>query len=293
MPGLPLEVLRSRMVRAVTDRFVGEDAIAARSDDTGAPWLPLDSPARRVHGDIAMLIGGIRALLLQSLHPLAMQAVEDHSGYRSDPWGRLQRTASFISATTFGSAARARERIDQVRRIHDRVTGTMPDGTRYAASDPHLLMWIHVAEADSFLAANRAYAREPLPDDEIDRYVADLAPTGEAIGVLDAPRSQDQLQQRLAEFRPELRGSEPARAVARMALWEPPINGVTRIGYQVLAAGAVAILPAWARSELGLPTSVIIDRAVQRPAARALLITLDRAFEAEGYRRSAAPSATA
>lgn len=239
-----------------------------------------------------MLIGGLRALLLQSLHPVAMQAVSDHSGFRTDPWGRFRRTAQFIGATTYGSVGRATERIDQVRLIHTRVTGRMPDGTPYAADDPRLLTWVHIAEVDSFLAANRAYANDPLTDSEADRYVADLAPTAEALGVIDPPRTEARLRDRLGAFRPELGGSEPARAAARMLLWDPPITGVARAGYRVVAAGALAILPAWARSELGVPSSVIMDRTVLRPVARTLMITLDRVFEAEAQ-RSAESAATA
>lgn len=280
------------MVRAVTDRFAGDRTTAVPVQDNGERWLPPDSPARRVHGDIAMLIGGIRALLLQSLHPVAMQAIVDHSGYRSDPWGRLQRTTAFITATTFGSDAQARGQIDLVRRIHDRVTGTMPDGTPYRAADPDLLMWVHIAEVDSFLAANRAYATDPLTGSDVDRYLADVAPTAEALGVVDAPRSEDRLRTLLASYRPVLRATPGALEAARMGLRDPPITGAARLGYGVLAAGAVATLPPWARSELRLPTSVIMDRALLRPSARALLITLDRAFAAEGYRRSAEPATT-
>jgi uncharacterized protein (DUF2236 family) len=104
-----------------------------------------------VHANAAMLVGGVRALLLQSLHPVAMQAVEDHSGYRSDPWERFRRIVGVMYATTFGSHGQATDRIDHVRQTHDQVTGVMPHGTPYHASDPGLLMWIHVAEVESIL----------------------------------------------------------------------------------------------------------------------------------------------
>lgn len=285
MPVSPLDALRSKVVRAVTDRFVGDDAISVRAGVDDEPWLPPDSPARQVHGDIVMLIGGVRALLLQSLHPVAMQAVHDHSGYRSDPWGRLRRTAAFIAATTYGSVDQARDRIERVRRIHEQVTGTMPDHTAYAASDPDLLLWIHIAETDSFLEANRVYAINPLPATEVDRYLEDMAVTARALGVLDPPRSLERMREQLEAYRPVLRGTEPARAAARLALRDPPLTGPARAGYRVLAFGALAILPAWARAELGVPASPIIDRTLLRPSARALLITLDRAFEAEYARR--------
>ena len=101
-----------------------------------------------------MFVGGIRALLLQSLHPLAMAGVAGHSGYRGDPWGRLQRTSYFLAVTTFGLASDAQAATRRVRAIHERVTGTAPDGRPYAAPDPRLLTWVHIAEADSFLCAH-------------------------------------------------------------------------------------------------------------------------------------------
>ena len=104
-----------------------------------------------------MFVGGIRALLLQSLHPLAMAGVTDHSGFEGDPWGRLQRTSYFLAVTTFGTAADADRMVAAVRSVHERVVGTAPDGRAYAASDPHLLRWVHVAEIDSFLAAHQRY----------------------------------------------------------------------------------------------------------------------------------------
>lgn len=266
--------MRSRLARSVLDRVAGD---VEWVDNSGEPWLPVESPVRQVHANAAMLVGGVRALLLQSLHPVAMQAVEDHSGYRDDPWERFRRIVSFMYATTFGSTKQATQRIQQVRRIHDQVTGVMPDGTRYRASDPDLLMWIHVAEVDSILTVHRAYARGRLSPAEADQYVADMAVTGEALGVIAAPRTVDQLHARLADFRPVLRGTPPARTASRVLLGDPPITGIARVGYRVLASGSVATLPVWARYELGLPTAPIIDRLLVQPTARTLLTNIDRA----------------
>ena len=147
--------LRGRIGAAIFERVAGPQGRERRAL-IGAPgerWFAEDRPIRRVHGDSAMFVGGLRALLLQSLHPLAMAAVAGHSGYRGDPWGRLQRTSYFLAVTTFGRASDAQQAIARVRAIHERVTGTAPDGRPYAASDPHLLTWVHIAEADSFLSA--------------------------------------------------------------------------------------------------------------------------------------------
>ncbi|HYS40081.1 MAG TPA: oxygenase MpaB family protein, partial [Pseudonocardiaceae bacterium] len=133
-------------------------AVGARIHRTPGPrWFDEDRPIRLVHADASMFIGGLRALLLQSLHPLAMAAVAAHSGYRGDPWGRLQRTAAFIAVTTFGTATDAEAAIERIRAVHDRVHGTSPDGRPYRANDPHLLAWVHVAEVDSFLRCYQRY----------------------------------------------------------------------------------------------------------------------------------------
>ena len=112
----------------------------------------------RVHADASMFPGGVAALLLQSLHPLAMAGVAGHSGYKGDPWGRLQRTSHFLATTTFGTVEDAEATIARVRAIHERVRGRDPKGRPYRASDPHLLRWVHVAEAHSFLTAHQRYA---------------------------------------------------------------------------------------------------------------------------------------
>ena len=123
----------------------------------GPRWFPADAAIRTVHGDAAMFVGGLRALVLQALHPLAMAGVAGHSGYRGDPWGRLQRTSRFLAATTFGPADVAERTVARVRAVHRTVRGTAPDGRPYRADDPHLLRWVHVAEVDSFLRAHRRF----------------------------------------------------------------------------------------------------------------------------------------
>ena len=135
-------------------------------------WFPPDSPIARVHGDASMFVGGLAALLLQSLHPLAMAGVDEHSGYRGDPWGRLARTSRFLAVTTYGSADDARRQIAAVRAVHRRVVGVAPDGRPYAASDPHLLTWVHICEIDCFLRAHERYGADHLTPAEADEYVA-------------------------------------------------------------------------------------------------------------------------
>lgn len=236
----------------------------------GPRWFADDAPIRRVHADAAMFIGGLRAILLQALHPLAMAGVADHSDFRRDPWGRLQRTASFLTATTYGTVDDAEEAVARVRRIHARVRGTAPDGRPYAADDPHLLRWVHVAEVDSFLAANRRYAATPLADHERDEYVGNMAAIARALGVPAPPMSVRALDDQLRRFRPELHGTPEARQVARYLVFDPPLAMSGRPAYAAIAGAAVGLLPVWARVPLRLPWLPVTEQVVVRPAGLAV-----------------------
>src|SRR3954468_19397097 len=168
--------LRDRLGSEIFARVAGPDGPRNRARIHGTPgprWFGPERPIRRVHGDASMFIGGLSALLFQSLHPLAMAAVAAHSGYRGDPWGRLQRTSTFLAVTTFGTARDAEAAVAHVREIHARVSGTTREGEPYRACDPHLLGWVRAAEVDSFLRAHRRYGARPLDDAGYDAYVAD------------------------------------------------------------------------------------------------------------------------
>jgi uncharacterized protein (DUF2236 family) len=269
-----VDLVRGRLGGLIFQRVAGPQGPARRQlihDAPGERWFAADRPVRRVHADSSMFIGGIAALLVQSLHPLAMAAVAGHSGYRGDPWGRLQRTSYFLAVTTFGRASDAREEIAKVRTIHQRITGTAPDGRPYAASDPHLLTWVHIAEADSFLRAHTRYGAEPLDQAGRDGYVADLARIGAELGVPDPPRTEAELTARLACYRAELAGTPQAREAARFLLLTPPLPAVARPPYTVLAAAAVSMLPGWARQPLRLPRLPVTEAALVRPAGHALV----------------------
>ena len=266
--------LRRRIGAAIFERVAGPEGPSRRqviNAADGERWFADGRPIRRVHGDSSMFIGGIRALLLQSLHPLAMAAVAGHSGYRGDPWGRLQRTSYFLAVTTFGRDRDAREAIARVRAIHRRVTGITPDGRPYAASDPHLLTWVHIAEADSFLRAHTRFGTQPLDQAGRDGYVADLARIGAALGVPDPPRTEAELAAAIDRYRPELAGTAQAREAARFLLLSPPLPLVARAPYGVLAAAAVSLLPGWARRPLRLPRLPVTEAAVVRPAGHAMV----------------------
>jgi uncharacterized protein (DUF2236 family) len=240
----------------------------------GERWFAENRPIRTVHGDSAMFIGGLRALLLQSLHPLAMAGVAGHSGYRGDPWGRLQRTSYFLAVTTFGLASDAEATVARVKGIHRRVHGVAPDGRPYAASDPHLLKWVHVAEVDSFLTTHQRYGAAPLSPADRDAYVSDTARVAQAVGVPDPPTTVAELKHQLNSYRPELRGTADARAAARFLLVRPPLPAYARPPYAVLASAAVASLPLWARWPLRLPYLPLAESTVVRAAGTGLVRTL-------------------
>ncbi|MEV6783745.1 oxygenase MpaB family protein [Streptomyces sp. NPDC051098] len=269
--------LRERLGSSLFSRVAGPAGPDNRARIHGAPgprWFGPERPIRVVHGDASMFIGGLRALLLQSLHPLAMAAVAAHSGYRGDPWGRLQRTSTFLAVTTYGTADDARSAVDRVRAVHQRVMGTTAAGEPYHAADPHLLAWVHVAEVDSFLRAHQRYGRRPLDGAGCDGYVADTACVARALGIPDPPRDRAGLAEQLAAYRPELRATQEAREAARFVLRHPPLPWVARGPYAVLAANAVSTLPPWARELLGVPHLPNIETAVVRPAGHALTSTI-------------------
>jgi uncharacterized protein (DUF2236 family) len=261
--------VRREMGDRLFARVAGPEGPRRRERIHGTPgprWFDEDSAIRRVHGDASMFAGGIRALLLQSLHPLAMAGVSDHSGFQGDPWGRLQRTSHFLAVTTFGTAADAEAMVAAVRRVHETVVGTAPDGRPYAATDPHLLEWVHVAEIDSFLAAHQRYGERPLDQDGRDAYVEETGRVAEALGVPDPPRTEAELTARLSGFRPELAASPAARETARFLLLHPPLPVLARGPYSVLAATAVSMMPRWARRELRLPYLPLTEAVAVRAA---------------------------
>lgn len=252
--------------------LTGDEALSvdelATYDDPGL-FGPA-SPAWRVNGDMAMLIGGLRAILLQTLHPLAMAGVADHSDYERDPLGRLNRTGRFIGATTFGTTESAEQMIAMVRRIHDRVEGHAPDGRPYAANDPHLLGWVHATEVDSFLRAYDRYGTGRLTNAERDQYVAEMAEVGLRLGMTEAPTSVDELAVTLEGYRSECSYDEQAKVTVRFLL-APPIPVVTWGPYRLIAAAAIGLLPPWARRMMYLPLPPGLDSVAIRPAA--LLMT--------------------
>jgi uncharacterized protein (DUF2236 family) len=253
MPPIPLsERLRLKLVEQVRGVFNDVESGQKPVPPSDEALFARDTPIRMVHADIvAMMVGGIRGLLLQMLHPHALQGVLDHSNFRSDMHGRLRRTARFIAVTTFGHRDDAQAAIDRVNRIHAAVGGTLPDGSPYSASDPRVLAWVHVAEATSFLAAYLRHVRPDMPGAEQDEYYRQFAVIALALGADPVPTNRAEAEAIFRELRSDLAASPAAREVADLVLSQRP-KGAPPAVQTVLGAEAVALLPPFARSMLGL-----------------------------------------
>jgi uncharacterized protein (DUF2236 family) len=239
--------------------------------DTGDPGLfGPDSVAWKVHADLtSMLIGGISALLLQTLHPSAMAGVADHSDYRRDPTGRLHRTGAFIVNTTYGSRREAEQAIAAVRTIHERVRGVRPDGVPYDARDPDLLTWIHVAEVGQFLRSYQRYGPGRLSAADVDRYYAEVAEVARRLGARRVPASANAVRAYYRRVRPELLATEQAIEAVHF-LTEPKGKNLTeRSIYGFMVQAAIAVLPHWARPMLRLPQPIVVGEAFRVPTLTA------------------------
>jgi uncharacterized protein (DUF2236 family) len=271
------------VVRSGLARAFGPPPFDASRDPGDAGLYGPGSASWQVIGEPAAIVGGVRGLLVQLLHPLAMAGVHDHSRFRTDPLGRLHNTSAYVTATTFGSTREALGVARRVRGAHGVVRGQAPDGTPYAASDPRLLTWVSVALTSSFLASDRAYAPDPLSGTRADAFVDEQARAAalldprvdlEAIardpgrraalvaGELDLPmladgtlpRSEAELAACLAGFGPELEVGPQAREALRFLLW-PDLPAPLRAGYLPILGAAIASMAPSQRAHLGLATS--------------------------------------
>lgn len=229
--------------------------VDAIEEGTDAGYFGPGSAPWAVHGGLATMVAGIRALLLQTLHPGAMAGVHDWSRYKEDPLGRLSGTIQWLITVTFADTATAKKESDRVGTFHDRVKGTYTDsdGTvhDYAADDPDLLRWVHIVFTDSFLACHLLWER-PIPGGP-DAYVAGWARAGELVGVTDPPRTAAELSRALAAYRKTgvLRSDERVREAVSF-IRNPPLRRSMMPAYRIMFAGAVASIPREYRTLLGL-----------------------------------------
>ncbi|RKS75696.1 uncharacterized protein (DUF2236 family) [Motilibacter peucedani] len=273
MCALPLKDLADTTRRTFRARVSG--------DPTGAPdwvrdiarvgegpgWFDPEGVVWRVHGDLATLVGGVGALLGQGAHPLALAGVLRHSAYQDDPWKRLAGTARWLVVSTFGSAELAERESARVRGMHTRVRGTDPQGRAYAASDPALLRWVHLAFTDAFLAAQEAVGRDLTgrfgrrwPD----TYVSEWRRSAEALGARDLPSTEAELAEAIAAYAPVL---EPVPDHLLAFLSAPPGLGRAEQLFYSGLSGAAALLV----SPTIAPLAGVPGRAARGPRERARL----------------------
>ncbi len=244
----------------------------------------------RLHADLSEPVSGLRSLLLQALHPLAMAGVDQHSQWRDDPGARYASTAAYVLTTTYGDRAAARAAAARVRKIHEHVTGTDPvTGKAYAASDPALLIWVHAALVDSDLAAAARYGAALTPAEQ-DQYVAEMTAVAELIGIPaarfadgGAPASVAELDAYFDAVRPDLATSASTADTSAYLLGMPDIEPELADVWEVVAAAAVASLPGWARAMYGFGDGGPAPGSVPpgREEVRQVLGVLDAVFLGE------------
>ncbi|MCC5951759.1 MAG: DUF2236 domain-containing protein [Acidimicrobiia bacterium] len=271
-----IDTVRGRLALGVRQLVVGDNPPVRDLDGPLEGDLGIfgpDSITWQIHADAAVFVGGLRALFLQTMHPAAMAGVAEHSAYRSDPLGRLARTANYVGVTTYGTVPEATRMVGAVRTVHERVVGRTPDGEPYAANDPHLLTFVHHTLVDSLLRAHQRYGATALTQREADTYVAEMAVLADLFEAEPAATSVAELRAWFSDEQPVLRGTSQARSAARFLL-TPPLPIAARPSYGVIAAAAVGLLPASVRRSLWLPTVPFADPLVVRPATGVLLHAL-------------------
>ena len=257
----------------------------ARVYERSVPDKPADmglfGPASivwRVHRDRSFPLAGMRALMVQALHPLAMAGVAQHSDWRRDPFGRLAATSGYVLTVTYGDRASANEAAARVRAVHKHVRGTDPEtGLPYAAEDPDLLLWIHAALVESIVTIVQRYGRG-LDPAEADRYVAEMVPFAEIVGVPSemVPRSVDGLDEYMRSVE-LVQITQAARDAIGVVLEPPGLEAGTRELWHDLSLVAIGTLPDWAREAYAFPMPS--PEKLEREMVRQLLGTLDLAFE--------------
>jgi uncharacterized protein (DUF2236 family) len=277
----PVQRALVRQIRATfNDQAKGERPVPA----SDYALFPPGSVIRRVHGDVTtMMVGGIAALLTQMLHPEALAGVWDHSDVNADMLGRLRRTARFIATTTYAERDFALQAIAKVRAIHEQVSGTLPGGGAYRATDPWLLAWIHVAGAINFLDGWRRYAEPAMSSADQDRYFAE---SGDIAALLDAepvPRSRDEAERLIREFRPELSSDDRTRTFRDLVLNVPARSIAEMPAQSLLMKAAVDLLPDFAREMHGLKRPRLLP--LIRSGTYAMAGTVRWAFAGDRYRK--------
>jgi uncharacterized protein (DUF2236 family) len=265
----PIRLLLA-LISPIAMREFGEDpyGLDQYASPAGDPGLfGPDSVVWRVHADLpALLFGGHASLLLQSLHPRVMAGVVDHSDMNKDLVGRLIRTARFVLWTTFGSKALAESLIARVRLVHDQVRGRTPDGRPYAANEPALLTYVHVAEVWGLLRAYQRYSLAPLTASEKDRYLKEMTGFAALLGARDVPSSVAGVREYFSDVESELAVTEGSRLA--FALLDQPMSyhPLEVASHAVIHAAGLDLLPDFAQRLIGRQQSIAATLAIRAAA---------------------------
>jgi uncharacterized protein (DUF2236 family) len=242
--------------------------VIAAGDEPGL-YMPTDAPWI-VHADFGTLVGGIRALLMQALHPGSLTGVATHSRYEQDALGRLAGTIRWLTVTTFGSHAAVAGESQRVNRMHKRVTGEYETAAGeqrpYKAADPDLLLWVHIAFMDSFLRCHQMYAWREIPGGA-DAYVRLWAKSVEPLGLDSAPMNEAELLREIERYKVELVATPKTLDVVKF-IKRPPLPVLARPVYWLLFEAAVVSLPIEFRELLGLKAK---SAKIIKPLTRAVL----------------------
>jgi uncharacterized protein (DUF2236 family) len=249
----------------------------------GEPALvPADSLSWRIfRNPIAMLVGGVTAVLLELAEPRVRSGVWDHTTFREQPLARLQRTGYAAMMTVFGARSRTQAMIARVNAGHARIAGNTPAGEPYRASDDELLTWVHATATFGFLTAYATCVR-PVPAAARDAFYAENRASAWLYGVRSPPASEADLHALVEQLRPRLEPSaivlEFLAIMRTMPLLPAPLRGLQRL----LVAAAVQNLPPDIRARLELdgpgwrvrPWQWLLLRALGRAADHLSLPTL-------------------
>lgn len=260
----PMATIRDSIGSEIRRIFAepGGQPIEISREDTGL--FGPGSVCWQVHGDVtSMMTGGIASLLMQMLEPKVLAGVWDHSVFRQDMRGRLRRTAAFLARTTYGDRNQALSEIARIRRIHDHVRGTLPDGTPYHANEPEALAWVHVTESLCFLDSYIRYRKPHMTLRERDRYFADMAQIGRLLGADPVPFTYREAQKIVQRARPRLRVDARTREIADLLMNQAPSTPRLAPFHHMTMQAGVDLLPRWARSMHGLSISLPARLAVR------------------------------
>lgn len=274
-PSLPNNAIQSYLSKRFRILLSGDpDGIPpwlkdVEASDTPGLYLPDEAPWV-AHADLATLVGGIRALLMQALHPGSLTGVANHSRYKADPLGRLSGTIRWLTVTTFASTTSVSTEADRVNQMHKRVKGTYKtssgESKNYRAADPDLLRWVHIAFMESFLRCHQLYSSRPLPGGA-DAYISLWSKSVLPLGLTEVPMSEAELLEELKRYQPELIVNDTTREVIRW-IKNPPLPKTSLPAYRFLFKAALASLPRNYQDMIGLGHPPL---RIMRPVTRGLL----------------------